>query len=112
MLDRIDFNVQQTVNYVSKAVSETQAAVRLQKEARRVRIKLEKLFDMLKKKVLFFCCTCSNQEKFCFLFIIEIYLFNFAFQITRYLAYLKQHYYFIYKNQYAPIIFFLLKILS
>ena len=49
MIDRIDFNVQQTQEYVSKAVSETTAAVRYQKEARRVR---KSIFNKARKMFL------------------------------------------------------------
>jgi hypothetical protein len=36
MIDRIDYNVQQTQDYVKKAVTETAIAVKFQKSARRV----------------------------------------------------------------------------
>ena len=85
MIDRIDFNVQQTVQYVSKAVSETQAAVRLQKEARRVRIIKNKA---LNKKLFFFCfyliILCLDKKKH---------------------THIHTRYYYLFKNQYAPILF-------
>ena len=41
MIDRIEFNIQQSVDFITAAKQDTKKAVKYQKAARRVRIKMQ-----------------------------------------------------------------------
>jgi len=44
MIDRIEYNVENSVNYVSSAVSDTKKAIMYQSQARRVKINIVTFF--------------------------------------------------------------------
>ena len=71
MIDRIDYNVQQTQDYVKKAVTETAIAVKFQKSARRV-----------SSNNSFYFCFCLNEMLVnnCFLKFLLLKNGNFSFE--------------------------------
>lgn len=68
MVDRIEYNVENSVNYVSSAVSDTKKAIMYQSKARRVKIDVVTFFVVLG------CCPkfSENFEEKAFFMMLRI----------------------------------------
>lgn len=60
MIDRIEYNVEHSVDYVERAVSDTKKAVKYQSQARKVKILFETDFRKLASVTLSFFFTNSH----------------------------------------------------